>query len=338
MRRMAIIWGLCLSGTCPARVHAQTEPASEPATAPTTTTATAPAERLVQWHSDFDRAVEQARKDGRLLLVVFFDPDAPAWEAFEVQTLQDIPTRRFLAEFAGVRVNAAAGEGKKRFQAAGGKETPLTQVLTPDGKLLDSIPGAIVPGEAFQRRLGGALDYWEAVGAKPFDAAAQWRAVQARLRTSTRQEAVAMIERLRRLPAGGLPEGVAPAHLDLAEGRAVMQSDPARAEKCLEQARQASGKAGPVASEALAALIELAAAGKQFKKAHQFCRDYIEGFPGGAEIARAYYYKAMLEMTALDDRDSAVKTLREFLQKHPDDKGAPGVRVLLESLEAVKPK
>ena len=119
-----------------------------PATGPAT--ATAPAERLVEWHRQYAAAAREARSRKVPLLVVYFDAEAPAWEALQQRTLQDIQTRRFLARFAAVRLDATAGEGKKRFQATGAKETPLTQVLSPEGDLLDSIPGAIIPAEEFR--------------------------------------------------------------------------------------------------------------------------------------------------------------------------------------------
>jgi len=321
---------------------AASQPASGPATstAPATgpATATAPAERLVEWHRQYDGAVREARSRKVPLLVVYFDPDAPAWEALQQRTLQDIQTRRFLARFAAVRLDATAGEGKKRFQATGAKETPLTQVLSPEGDLLDSIPGAIIPAEEFRERLACSLAYWKAVSAKPFDVAAQWQAVQARLKLSTRGQAAAAIDRLMKLPAGRLPQGVGPAHLHLAKGKALLSAAAKKAETHLRKARELAPKDPSAAGEALIAMIELALQASEYQKAHQYCAEYIKDFPSGPDIGSAYYYKALVEMTGLDDRAEAVNTLKQYLGKYGDDAGAVRARKLLQSLEKMRRK
>lgn len=167
---------------------AQTPPQSQPATssAPTTTAASAPAKRLVRWHEMYAPAAAEAKQRGVPLLIVYFDPITPACEAFEQMTLSDEATREFLAEVAAFRLNVTEPAKQQRFAKTGANQTPLTQVFTPAGELLDELPGCIIPASVFCLRLGRSLEYWQVVNLRPFDPATRWRAVQARLATSTR--------------------------------------------------------------------------------------------------------------------------------------------------------
>lgn len=320
--------------TCdPAAAQPESRPATTSAPARSTAAATAPAERLVEWHGRYKAAAGEARKRNVLLLAVYYDPDAPAWEAFEEQTLRDIETRRLLARFAAARISVTGDEGRKALQAMRAKQTPLTQVFTPGGELLDSIPGAIIPAGEFRKKLKHSLACWKALATKPFAAAAQWKAIQARLRLSTREKTAAAIDKLLKLPEKQLPTGVTPAHLYLAKGRALFRGAPGRAEAHLRKARKLAAKNATLAQYVVVSMIQLAARARQYKKTHAYCVEYIRDFPKGSAIGQAYYYKAMVEMTGLDDRDAARKTLESFISKYPDEKGAVRARRLLNWLK-----
>ena len=315
------------------------DPPAGPATAsaPTTTTATAPAERLVEWR-EYKAATEEAGKRKALLLAVYFDPDAPAWEALEEHVLRHIDTRRFLGQFAACRIDVTTAEGKKLFKATGAKETPLTQVLTPAGELLDSIPGAIIPAGEFRNRLQHSLACWKAMAEGPPGPAAQWKAIQARLRLSTCEKTLPAIEKLMKLPAERLPTGVTAAHLYLARGRALFAAAPKKAEKDLQEALRLASKNRTLGQYIGVTMIQLALKAKEYKKAHAYCLEYIRDFPKSPSIGGVYYYKAMVEMTGLDDRDAAMKTLEEFIRAYPDDPGTVRAQRLLTWLKDTRKK
>jgi len=319
---------------------AATAPATTaPATsAPTTATASARAVRLVQWHVEHKPAAADARKRNTLLVIVYSDRDAPAWDDFDARTLRDVPTRRFLADFAALHLDATTGEGKKRFAKTGAAEAPLTQVFAPTGELLDSLPGCIIPASKFRECLSHSVAYWKASRAKPFDAAARWRAARARLALSTRAEAVGGIDRLLKLPAKKRPKGATDGRLRLARGQALLLAKPAKARRSLEKALSLAPKDPAVGGEALLALGRLEAVGRKYRKAHAHLERYVKQFPKGPGIGEACYRKAVLEATALDDRAQAQKTLTAFIAAHPDDLQVVQAKRLLDSLKKMKAK
>lgn len=329
---MALAAGLLLAAL------GATQPSTRPsatATAPATATATAsaPAEKLVHWHVQYKPAAAEARKQDRLLVVVFFDPDAPACQDFEARTLSNLGTRRLLGGFAAVKLNVTKGEGKKRFAATGAKATPLTQVFSPGGELLDSFPGCIIPAGRFIERLGKSEAYWAAASARPATLQRRWQAAEARLWLSTREKSAGEIQALLKLPAKKLPEGLTPARLNLALGRAWELAKPAQAQTHLLQARKLAPREVDVAGEALLALARIAKRTRKYKQAHQFCVEYIKAFPAGPGIGQAHHTKAVLEYSALDDKAAAKETLRKFLEKYPDHPDAVRIRELLEVIK-----
>jgi len=332
-------WGQAppASASASAPATKATTPATA-ASAPATATASAPSIRLVQWHVEHKTAAAAARKRNTLLVIVYSDRDAPAWDDFDARTLRDVPTRRFLADFAALHLDATAGEGKKRFAATGAAEAPLTQVFSPAGELLDSLPGCIIPASKFRECLSHSVAYWKASLAKPFDAAARWRAAQARLALSSRAEAVGDIDGLLKLPAKKRPKGATEARLHLARGRALLLAKPAKARPSLEKALTLAPKDPAVGGEALLALGRLEAVGREYRKAHGHLQQYVKQFPKGPGIGEACYRKAVLEATALDDRAQAQKTLEAFIAAHPDDLQVVRAKRLLESLKKMKAK
>jgi len=303
---------------------------TSPTTSPTTGPATAPAERVVQWHETYDPAATEARRRGAPLLVVYFDPAAPACEAFEEMTLSRPATRRFLADVAACRLNVTDAGKKKRFAATGAEATPLTQVLTPEGELLDSIPGCIIPASAFRERLEHSLDYLRAAASEPFDAAARWAAVRARLALSTRAEAVEDIDALAKMPREELPEGVTPARLHLARGEALA-AKPKAAAKELAKVLEMAPKDAAVGGRALLGLARLDARAGRLREAVEKYARYATEFPDGPHVGAACLRKAKLQYT-LGEAPAAVKTLEALLREHPDDPAVVDARRLLEDL------
>ena len=327
----------------------QTAPATStaPATRPGAVesqpaTATAPAEppppKVVRWHGEYDQAAEEARKAGRLLLVIYYDPDAPASQTFEEMTLSDRQTREFLAGFAAVKLNAAKGPGEKRFAQTGAKEAPLTQVFSPDGELLDWRPGCMIPAAAFRERLASSLEYWKAANVKPFDPAARWRAVQARLKLATCQEAVPEIDKLLKLPAKKLPKDVTPALMHLTRGEALLLADPKRAEQSLQKVRELAAADAELAGQAILLLADMCFRAERCTQARDLCAEYISSFPKAADVGRAYYTKAMVEFRGLKDAAAAGRTLKEFIEKYPDDRGVVEAKDLLDIIEPAEKK
>jgi len=327
----AVVWMLW-----PARSAGVAPGATAPSTSPTT--ASAPADRWVRWRPEYGAAAAEAAKRKIPLVVVYFDPDAPAWELFDEHTLQDGRTRRLLGKFAAAKLDVTTAEAKTRFLASGHKQTPLTQVFTPAGELLDSIPGAVMPAEKFLERLRQSLAYWRAATAKPFDSAKRWRAIQLRLKLSTRAEAVPDIEKLMKLPQRQLPADVTGAHLLLAKGRALFLAAPEQADRLLREARKLAPRKGILSGQVLMSLIELATSSHQYGKAHRYCAEYIRDFPAGTDIGRAYYCKAVVEATGLDDRSAALATLKKFMGAYPGNPEVVSARKLLESLEKMGSK
>ena len=307
-------------------------PASTPSTAPA---ASAPAPR---WHSKYGPAAEEARRRGVLLVVILVDPEAPACQALEEQVLSAPATRRFLSDFATAKLDVRLPAVRKRFPAVTPETTPLTQVFSPAGELLDSIPGCVLPASSFCQRLARSQAYYRAATTRPAGPAAVWAAIQARLRLSTRQRAVGQIDKLLKLPRADLPRGVTPARLHLAKGEALLRADPPRARKHLERAGKLAGDDTSVAAEALFRLGELAAYLKQYRTAHKHYADYIKRFPRGRDVGRAYFRRAMLEWTALDDQAAARDTLRALVRLHPDDPAAVKARAWLKLLASGKEK
>ncbi|MHC4716145.1 MAG: tetratricopeptide repeat protein [Planctomycetota bacterium] len=307
---------------------------AQPATRPTTATAPAPP-RTVTWHFDYRRAVNEARRRRVLLLVVYQDRDAPASETLAEVTLADRATRELLADFAAVRIDAATDPGKARLAVLGAGEAPLTRVLTAAGELLDSLPGFVGPAE-LRERLGKALAWQKAVTSRPFDAAARWRAVQARLALSTRHQAAKDIDALLKTPPGKGPKGVTRAGLRLARGRALSLADPARAEKDLREALRLAGEDARVRGSALLELSDLSFRTGRAEQARELCARYIKQLPGGPEIGRAWYTKAKIEMLALGKPDEAARTLRQFLRQRPDDPCGVQARDLLDRAERLR--
>ncbi len=315
-----------------------TEPASMPttATAPTTAPTTAPAIPQVHWHSQHKPAAEQAKKDNTLLLVIYMEDASPACQAFERLSLKRVSVRRFLASFSAVKLDITTAEGRKRFAKTGAKETPLTRVFTPKGELLDSIPGCIIPASAFLGRLEYSLNYWSAA-AKPGDAEARWKAVQARLELSTRAEAVSAIDKLLKMSVRKLPTGATPGRLNLAKGKALMFTKPARADKALKKAMKL-GSGDPLAEgEAMLELAHLAEEKEHYKRAYDYCRRYIKSFPAGPAVGRAYYTKAVLEFQALDDEAGARKTIEKFIREYPNDPKVVPAKQLLKMIDPARP-
>lgn len=318
-----LVW---LSAVLVASGGPDTEPATRPATA------TAPALPEVRWHAQYKPAARQAQKEKTLLLVVYMDAGAPACEAFEARTLGRVLTRRFLASFAAVKLDIASTEGRGRFAKTGAAATPLTQVLTPKGELLDSIPGCIIPASKFRRRLEHALEYWKAIGTRPFDAEAQWKAVQARLKLSTRHKTVPVIDRLLKLSVRKLPVGATPARLHLARGKALLFTKAGESQKALKRALKLGADDAQAAGEAMLSLARLAERAEKYKQAHEYCLRYIKTFPEGPGIGRAWYTRAVLEVQALDDMAAARQTLREFIRLCPDSPRVVDARRLLKML------
>ena len=302
-------------------------------TSPATATASAPTERFVRWHGQYKPAAAEATKNKTLLLVVYYDADAPAWQAFDSQTLARRATRTFLADFAAARVNVKSDAGKKLFKATGAKETPLTQVLTPAGKLLDSIPGCIIPASLLIGRLSASQEYWSAATA-PATPATRWRAVRARLKLSTRHEAAGEIDKLLKLPPAKLPKGVSKAKLTLAKGVALVKTKPTQAAKLLAQAYKLAPDDADVGGEALLQQAAIAEKTKEYQQAYELCIKYIKAFPSGKGVWRAYKAKAVLEYLPLDDQAGARDTLEKFMEEYPDH---PQVAKARRMLEAIKP-
>jgi tetratricopeptide (TPR) repeat protein len=327
---LAILAGMLLAAigaTQPPRAPSATGPATAPATA------SAPAERLVEWHLQHKGAADEARKRNCLLVVVFFDPDAPACQDYQARTLSDLQTRRLLGGFAAARLKVTAGDGKKRFAATGPKATPLTQVFTPAGELLDSFPGCIIPPGRLHERLGKSQAYWKAAAARPATVERRWEAAEARLSLSTRHKSAGEIQALLKLPAKALPEGLTQGRLKLALGRAWELSRPEQARTHLLAARKLAPKDAAVAGDALLVLSAIAKRDRKYKQAHQFCAEYIKAFPKGEGIGQAYHTKAVLEYSALDDRAAARETLSGFLEDYPDHPMAVRIRELLEAIK-----
>jgi len=306
--------------------------ATQPASAP----ASAPAERVVRWHETHAPAAAEAAKRKCLLLVVYFDPAAPACEAFEQMTLTKDATRQFLADFAACRLNVNDPAKKQRFAKTGLTHTPLTQVFAPDGSLLDEMAGCILPASRFREQLRASLDYRAAATARPFDAAARWRAVEARLKLSSRREAVADIDKLLKLPAGERPAGVTPARLYLARGSAQRLMAPEQAREDFDKAIQLAPRDAAVAGKALLALADMAWGLNKAKDAHQQYSRYLKEFPAGPDVGTVAMRKAALESETLKDPAAGVKTLEAFIRKHPDDPKAVSAKALLDSLKKLQ--
>jgi len=302
----AVVWMLW-----PARSAGVAPGATAPSTSPTT--ASAPADRWVRWRPEYGAAAAEAAKRKIPLVVVYFDPDAPAWELFDEHTLQDGRTRRLLGKFAAAKLDVTTAEAKTRFLASG-------------------------QAEKFLERLRQSLAYWRAATAKPFDSAKRWRAIQLRLKLSTRAEAVPDIEKLMKLPQRQLPADVTGAHLLLAKGRALFLAAPEQADRLLREARKLAPRKGILSGQVLMSLIELATSSHQYGKAHRYCAEYIRDFPAGTDIGRAYYCKAVVEATGLDDRSAALATLKKFMGAYPGNPEVVSARKLLESLEKMGSK
>jgi len=306
----------------------ETRPATSPATRPVTTTKAAP--KLVEWHVEYAPAAAQARKDGKLLLVIYNDPAAPAGQTLEEVVLADHATREFLAAFSAVRLNATAGDGKKRFAKTGAKEAPLTQVLSPTGELLDFVGGCILPPSAFCERLRKSLAYWRAATAKPLN---RLRAAEARLALATRDKAGAEIDVL--LKAQKLSRGER-ARLHLVKALALVRARPKQADQQFRKAIDVGAGDHCLAGRAMLELAELkfsTGSGKaDYQAARDLCARYVKQFPRGQDIGRARYDKALIEFLGLKDAAAARKTLKELLEKHPDDPRVVPARALLDRI------
>jgi len=313
--------------------------ASAGGSAPATTSAPSePVERVVQWHETYDQALTEATKRKCLLVVVYFDPADPAWEPFEDMTLKRPVTRRMLGEFAVCRLNVKDPAKKKRFTKAGGKSTPLTHVLTPDGKPLDVMIGCIIPSGRFCERLQTSLDWREATTAKPKDPAARWRGVQARLKLSTADKSVGDIDALLKTRAAKRPEGVTDARLRLARGLAQRKSAPDKARADFDKAVKQAGKDKYIAAEATLALADMEAALDNNDAAHTAYSKYLKQFPKGMDAGLAAVRKATLEFAAFDDVPGAKATLMKILRDNPDDSRAAEAKALLENIEKLLKK
>ena len=318
--------------TCGSPPMAGPAPSSGPSTAPGPI-ATRPARaRSPCWHHTYRPAVQEARRTGKLLVVIFHDPTHPASQTFDEMTLSDPATRKFLARFVTVKLDATRAEGKRRLAETAQHEAPVTCVYSPQGELLDTIPGCIIPAERFRRRVACSAAYWRAATSRPLDPAAKWRAIQARLKLSTRAKAAEDIDELLRLPPKKLPKGLTPAKLHLAKGMALMRSAPKQAEASLNKARASAGDDITTSARAVLVLAELYDRTGRLDKAHEFYGLYIERFPKASDIGRAYCAKALLEWVGLNDPSRARKTLREFLDRYPDDAHAIRAKEMLDML------
>jgi len=295
-----------------------TAPASEPAPLPTVT-----------WHGTHDEAAADARKRPAPLAVIYVDPDAPASAAMVEMTLADPGIRELLAGFAAVKLNAAAGEGKSRLAKAGAGEAPVTQLFSPTGELLDSLPG-FATATTLGAHLEAVLAWQKAASTTPLTPAARWQAVQARLKLSTRPRAVKEIDALLELPADKLPSEADRGRLRLARGEALAWADPPRARKDFAEALCLGAKDPAVGGRALLELADLSFRRGLPKRAVASCARYIERFPGGPEVGRAWYTKAKIELLGLNDPVSAAGTLEKFLDRRGDDPWAVKAEALLE--------
>jgi hypothetical protein len=322
-----------LPETASAPATSAASPSSAPATAATTAPAAAARREFVQWHAEYEDALAEAKAEGRPLLVIYYDPFAPGWEDLREKVLPRRATRRALADFAAVPVDVTGKTGKKLFQAAGEKVAPVTQVRTPGGELLDTIPGCPLPPERYRNRLDHSLELWRASTTRPASPKWRWKAVQARLELSTRAKAVDEIAALLKLPAEDLPEGVTPARLHHAKALALELSDPEKAREALAAAGEADG-AKAIAGDVLLLRARMLMREGEDKAAHALYGRYIRQHPDGGGLGEAVYYKAVLDTTAMDDKAAAVKGLKEFIADHPDDPWVVRVKSLLEALEA----
>ncbi len=314
-----------------------TASAGPPATRPATSApASRPAEPVVRWHETYEPAAAEAARRKCLLVVVYFDLSLPACEYFEEMTLSKPATRSFLAAFAACRLNVADAAKKKRFKATGFSEPPLTQVLSPDGELLNELAGCILPASRFRGQLQATTGYYAASTVKPFDAAARWRAVQARLQLSTSLKAVADIDGLLKLPAGKRPRGVGRPELLLARGQARRIAKPEKAREDFAEVMKLAPKDPATGGRALLALADMAWGREKIKSAHERYARYLRDYPKGPEAGTAAIRKAMVEFSGLKDAAAARATLGTFIRGHPDDAKIVDAKALLESLEKLK--
>ncbi len=320
---------IAIAGILAAATHPTTRPATA-TSAPTTTSAPAP--KNVRWMQSYDAAVAEARKSSKLLLAVYFDVDSPAWEMYERATLSDRTTRQFLADFTAVKLDVARGDGKKRFAATGAKETPLTQVLTPKGELLDSIPGCVLPAKALREQLALSQDYWRAVNARPFTTDARWQAAASRSLLSTGHKAVKDIDALGKLAPDKLPAGVSKAGLLVMKGNALA-AKPDQAQKHYAEAYRLAPDDEQVGGAALVARARAMLELKQYPEAHKLCVLYIDKFPNSADIWPAYLLKVITEYQGLDNRAAAVGTLKTFIEKYPDNPDVVEAKQYLKAIE-----
>jgi TolA-binding protein len=298
-------------------------------------TTSAPAERLVEWLTDVDQAVDAAKARSAPLVVIYLDEKAPADEQYIRQSLNEMQTRKFLADFAAARIDVTTEAGKAAFAKTGAAEPPLTQVFSAEGELLDSFPGAAIPATEFRARLGRSVAYLaaakaaSAAGAGPKEKQAM---AEARLELSTRDKAVPIIDELIRpdVQPSGPDLVLAVARLHVLRGRALTFKDPAAAKAEFEQAAKLAPNDDASAGEALLALANLANVKKDYKAAHDLDAQYIQRFPKGPKIAQAYVAKALQEWTGLDERPTARATLEKFIKDYPDDPGVVTAKKWLE--------
>ncbi len=297
----------------------------------TTSTASAPSVAVVEWQTDLAAAQADAKKRGVLAIVIYTDADTPACEAYNDQTLARSGVRRFLADWAAVKIDVATDEGKKLLAAAKAEEPPLTQVFLPGGELLDSFVG-YSPERTLLERLGHAVDYMAAVSAKEQTPELEWKAIQARLGTSTAAKVAPKLEALAK--GDRLPTGVSRAKVLLALGQLDAAIAPDKADAVFQDAIKNAGDDKHVAAVALIGRARLAGAKKQYPQARSLCEEAAKTCTASPEVGQAYMLKATIEYMGVGDPTAAKATVDEFIRKYPDDPIIKSARDLQEVLKA----
>lgn len=97
------------------------------------------------WHDDVSAALENARHEGRGVLVLFAQPDCDECLRLQAMTLNDSYIRMRLAQFELARGRFVKGsELAKRY---GVNSAPALIRLTPDGKVLARREGMLTKDE-----------------------------------------------------------------------------------------------------------------------------------------------------------------------------------------------
>ncbi|MFO0980209.1 MAG: tetratricopeptide repeat protein [Planctomycetota bacterium] len=286
------------------------------------------------WLTDFDRALAQARSEGKLVLVHFAAADRPLADAMQRDAFAD-PRVVALVSQRLISVRLTLPDEAARFDAlVGGHGALATCIVDATGDVLSSLAGH-KDAEAFLQFVCKALDgeprlqqARAAAAERPADAQALFALALAYLELDSQRRALQMLERIVALPTAGEPYR-ALAHERLARLCALKgRNRDARAHlaqfRALDAAATRDRRDNALLTEALVCGVEM-----KYADAIRALGELLAQYPDSDEIDQAQFVSGVIYHEAGDDQRS-LHQLNLVIAQYPQSPWCSAARRQIE--------